>query len=78
MIAAVDVKRFAGDKPGGIMCKKCGRDADVIDADKAARGGFGPGLIEQGVEAGAAISTANISPKARHMYSTTNPGQTAR
>jgi len=38
VVAAVDVKRLAGDEACRIVRQERGGDADVVDADEAARG----------------------------------------
>ena len=52
VIATVNIQRFAGDQPRGIMREKCRGGSDVVYADKAARGGLCLCLIEQSVDSG--------------------------
>ena len=52
MVAAVNVKRFAGDEAGCIVREEGGSDAHVLDADEAARRRLRFCLIEQCIEFG--------------------------
>jgi len=38
VIAAIDIKGFAGDKLGRVVCEEGSSDANVIDTDEAANG----------------------------------------
>jgi hypothetical protein len=49
-VAVVDVQRFAGDEPGGVVRQEGGSDAHVVDADQAARRRLGFRLVQQCVE----------------------------
>jgi hypothetical protein len=49
-VAAVDVQRFAGDEPGGVVRHEGGSDAHVVDADEAARRRLGFRLGQQCIE----------------------------
>jgi hypothetical protein len=50
VVAAIDVKSFTGDEPGGVVCKECSRNADVVDANEAAGGSLALRFFEQFVE----------------------------
>src|SRR5262249_25586487 len=52
MVAAVDVKGFAGDEAGGVVGEEGGGDAHILDADEAARRRLRFCLIEQCIEFG--------------------------
>src|SRR5262249_12793244 len=52
VVATVHIESFAGDQSCGVVCKKCGCNADVVDADKAAGRGLALGLLEQVIEFG--------------------------
>src|SRR5262249_61290869 len=54
MVAAVDVKRFAGDEAGGVVREEGGGDAHVLDADEAARRRLRLRLVDQRLEFGKA------------------------
>ena len=52
VVAAVDVKRLAGDEPGRVVGQEGGGDTHVVDAHQAPCGSLGFCLVEQGVELG--------------------------
>src|SRR5262249_16416689 len=50
VVSTIDVKRFSGDEPSGIVREKCRRRADIIDADETTSRSFALGLFDQLVE----------------------------
>src|SRR5437899_9492508 len=52
VVAAVDVQRFAGNEPSGVVRKERRGNANVVDADKAAGRGLFLRLVEQLIELG--------------------------
>jgi hypothetical protein len=50
VVAAIDVKSFTGDEPGGVVCKECSGNANVVDANEAAGGSLALRFFKQFVE----------------------------
>jgi hypothetical protein len=73
VVAAVDVERLAGDETRSVVCQEGGGDADILDADEAARGRLRFRLVEQGVEFGYIPEAARVASGPGEMARTRMP-----